>query len=107
MQKIVLFIEPNDDAYSTPSKIGHLFMNRFAIDEDSSFEIVKVLELEKISEAASRPKHPFEIDRNQKGIDLMGAKELFRLLKFSIDYTVPVYTVQCIVFRSLYTNRTV
>ena len=31
MQKIVLFIEPNDDAFLTPAKIGHLFMNRFAI----------------------------------------------------------------------------
>ena len=41
-QKIVLFIEPNDDAWFTPSKIGHLFMNRFAIDEDPGFEIVNV-----------------------------------------------------------------
>ena len=31
MQKIVLFIEPNDDAFVTPFKIGHLFMNRFNI----------------------------------------------------------------------------
>ena len=49
MQKIVLFIEPNEDAWCTPSKIGHLFMNRFAIDEDASFEIVKVLDLGKSS----------------------------------------------------------
>ena len=33
-QKIVLFIEPSVWA-STPSKIGNLFMNRFAIDEDA------------------------------------------------------------------------
>ena len=46
MQKIVLFIEPNGDAFKTPSKIGHLFMNRFAIDEEAGFEVVKVLELE-------------------------------------------------------------
>ena len=91
-QKIVLFIEPNDDAFLTPSKIGHLFMNRFAIDEDPGFEIVKVLELEKTSEAMSYPNDPeyenFENERNQKGIDLMGAKELFRFLKLSTVYIV-------------------
>ena len=91
-QKIVLFIEPTDDAFYTPSKIGHLFMNRFAIDEDPGFEIVKVLELEKTFEAMSYPKHPefenFFYKRKRKGIDLMGAKELFRLLKFDIDYSI-------------------
>ena len=82
-QKIVLFIEPNDEAWLTPSKIGHLFMNRFAVDEDPGFEIVKVLELEKTSMAMSYPGLPeykkFENERKQKGIDLMDAKELFRL----------------------------
>ena len=82
-QKIVLFIEPTDEAFYTPSKIGHLFMNRFAIDEDPGFEIVKVLELEKTSLEMTLPDHPeykkFENERKQKGIDLMGAKELFRL----------------------------
>ena len=34
-QKIVLFIEPAAVAWSTPSKIGNLFMNRFGIDEDA------------------------------------------------------------------------
>ena len=75
MQKIVLFIEPSDNAHRTPFKVGHLFMNRFAIDEDASFEIVKVLELAKTSFSMSRPKHPeykfFENERKQKGIDLI------------------------------------
>ena len=43
MQKIVLIIEPNECPYETPSKIGNLFMNRFTIDEDGNFEILKVL----------------------------------------------------------------
>ena len=47
MQKIVLFIEPSDEAFLTPSKIGHLFMNRFTIEEEASFEIVKIFELGK------------------------------------------------------------
>ena len=46
MQKIVLFIEPSYVAWSTPSKIGNLFMNRFGIDEDAKHEILKIYHLE-------------------------------------------------------------
>ena len=46
MQKIVLFIEaprlPND----FPFNIGDLYMNRFAIDEEANFEILKIFKLE-------------------------------------------------------------
>ena len=49
MQRIVLFIEPTDDAFHTPLKIGNLFMNRFAVDEDAAFEILEIFELEKSS----------------------------------------------------------
>ena len=49
MQKIVLFIEPNERAYETPLKIGNLFMNRFAVDEDAASEILKIFELAKDS----------------------------------------------------------
>ena len=53
-QKIVLFIEPTEQKYmrkpykkkySTPSKIGNLFTNRFCIDEDASSEILKIIHL--------------------------------------------------------------
>ena len=74
-QKIVLFIEPNDDEFWTPSKIGHLFMNRFAIDENAGSEVVKVLELEKAWWEMSDPEDPeyynFVNERTQKGIDLI------------------------------------
>ena len=46
MQKIVLFIEPAWRASATPTKIGNLFMNRFAIDEDAKNEILKIYHLE-------------------------------------------------------------
>ena len=49
MQKIILFIEPNEDAYNTPVKIGNLCMNIFTIDEDASFEIKNIFELVKTS----------------------------------------------------------
>ena len=41
-QKIVLFIGPDLQASDEPSKIGNLFMNRFAIEEDAKNEIFKI-----------------------------------------------------------------
>ena len=41
-QKIVLFIEPAEIAWHTPSKIVNLFMNRFGVDEDANHEILKI-----------------------------------------------------------------
>ena len=49
MQKIILFIEPSDYPFRTPFKVGHLFVNRFAIEESANFEIVKIFELGKVS----------------------------------------------------------
>ena len=46
MQKIVLFIEPQNEKYMTPSKIGNLFINRFSIDEDGGHEILGIYYLE-------------------------------------------------------------
>ena len=45
-QNIVLFIEPAKEAYSKPSKIGNLFLNRFAIEEDAKNEILKIYQLD-------------------------------------------------------------
>ena len=45
MQKIVLFFDPSFDAFDKPFNIGHLFMNRMAVDEDAAFEILKICEL--------------------------------------------------------------
>ena len=42
MQKIVLFIEPQYAKCFTPLKIGNLFINRFAIDEDGCHELLKI-----------------------------------------------------------------
>ena len=43
MQKLVFFIEPDTD-YKSPSTVGNLYMNRFAIDEDAGHEIVNIHE---------------------------------------------------------------
>ena len=74
-QKIVLFIEPNEDAWNTPLKIGNLFMNRFAVEEDAASEVLKIFELEKTSSKMSNPYRSeykkFEEERKQKGMDLI------------------------------------
>ena len=74
MQKIVLFIESNDDAFYTPFKAGHLFMNRFTIEEGANFEIVEVFELGNSSDKMSCSFDPiysnFEKNREQKGMSL-------------------------------------
>lgn len=74
MQKIVLFIEPFNDAWQTPLKIGNLFMNRFSVEEDAAFEVLKIFELEKTSCKMAVSGHPeykkFEEERKQKGMDL-------------------------------------
>ena len=46
MQKIVLFIEPQEDQSITPLKIGNLFINRFSIEEDECNEILKIYYLD-------------------------------------------------------------
>ena len=73
MQKIILFNEPNDDAFITPAKIGDMFMNRFAIDENASCEILKTFEIGKNSLEMSWSGHEnyenLVEERKQKGID--------------------------------------
>ena len=73
MQKIILFVEPIHGTFSTPAKIGDIFMNRFAIDENASCEILKRFELGKTSEEMSWHKHKnhenFAAERQQKGMD--------------------------------------
>ena len=50
MTKIVFFIESNNWEWMTIEKIGKLFMNRLAIDEDATIEILKIFELESYGE---------------------------------------------------------
>ena len=45
MRNIIIFIEPSDKEYETPLKIGRLYWNRFAIDENAAFEILGVYEI--------------------------------------------------------------
>ena len=40
MFKIVLFLEKSDEEWSTPLKIGLLFLNRLVIDEEAALEVM-------------------------------------------------------------------
>ena len=40
MFKIVLFLEKSDEEWSTPLKIGFLFLNRLIIDEEAALEVI-------------------------------------------------------------------
>ena len=44
-QNIVIFVEPSKEKWRCPFKIGRLYMNRFAIDENDQNEILSVVEL--------------------------------------------------------------
>ena len=46
MQNIILFIEPTTSTYYLPSKIGNLYINRFAIAEEERSEILKIFEFQ-------------------------------------------------------------
>ena len=69
MQKIILFVEPNDDAFTSPAKIGDIFMNRFAVDENASCEILKRFELGKTSLPKAENYNNFVEERKQKGMN--------------------------------------
>ena len=65
-------MEPSEDAFETPLKIGNLFMNRFAVDEDAASEVLKIFELGKTSNKMSNPyDSEYEEERKQKGMDII------------------------------------
>ena len=71
MHKIVIFIEPTYAAYETPTKIGNIFMNRFAIDEEVEIEVLKICYL----------KHNLTDLINYKSTPEEGLDSIFELLK--------------------------
>ena len=43
--RVVIFTEPSRDKWRTSLKMGNLYMNRLAIEEDAAFEVMKIFEL--------------------------------------------------------------
>ena len=72
-QSVVIFIEPSENSFLTPLKIGNLFLNRFGIDEDAGFEILGIHFLHRTSRNfadQNLPYFEFLIKRDQKGREL-------------------------------------
>ena len=63
-QHVVLFIEPTDQADETPTNIGNLYMNRFAIEEDAACEIINIYKLHE------KNHYPTKEEKEQKGTNL-------------------------------------
>ena len=70
-QKIVLYIEGSRNAWGNPSKIGNLFMNRFAIDEDAINEILKIYQLENLYLDDFIDDDSSDDDSYEEGLDLI------------------------------------
>ena len=68
MQNLVVFMEPSEDAFSTPLKGGNMILNRFCIDEDAAFELSGVSSLKESSQDVKYGNGPkFILKRIQKG----------------------------------------
>ena len=85
MQKIVIFIEPNKNAFITSEKIANLYMNRFFIDEDASNELLGIKVLGKSSlKFESTPDilgYTFDSHRRlEKEIELKGLNKSIMLI---------------------------
>ena len=73
MQQLLIFIESCEEAWSTPKKISRLFMNRFSINEQSAFEVIKILKFQKTKEVENF--HRFHSVQNK----MISQKENFDL----------------------------
>ena len=54
MQKLVVFLEPSEDASNISMKGGNMILNRFCIDEDAAFELSRVNYFHKFSHEVIR-----------------------------------------------------
>ena len=64
-------MEEQVETWLTPLKIGNLFFNRFAADEDAAFESVGVYHLQKSSwKMAWTGNKEYENERKEKGMDI-------------------------------------
>ena len=70
MQKIILFIEHTDYAFFTPETIGNLFINRFAIDEDDSSEILNIYEFVEVKRSI--------YNDYEKGLEYFIVRKIYR-----------------------------
>ena len=56
-QKLIFIVEPSENDFRNPLKIGNIFFNRFGVNEDEAFELLGIYYLQKSSFAMGYPKH--------------------------------------------------
>ena len=66
MKNIIVFIEPNEHSYNTNWKIANLYLNRFTIDEDASFDLLGVYYLKKCHKDLVNQPEEFSVQRKEK-----------------------------------------
>ena len=80
MQNIVALMEPSEETWETPIKVGNMILNRFCIDENTAFELAGINYLKTSSDEIKRANHgpsgttavnEFKIKRNEKGKEFL------------------------------------
>lgn len=92
-QNIVLMVEPSEDKFTCATKIGNLFINRFAIDEEAAFEIIQILEFEKsfykMEERSHVEFNDYSRERKEKGsAQALDIQYFAVLLRIDIEWKV-------------------
>ena len=67
MQNLVYLMEPPRAEYDTSLKAGNMYLNRFCIDEDASFELSGVYNLKKPSNKVTDEIRKVILGRTAKG----------------------------------------
>ena len=67
MQNLVFLMEPPEEEYDTSLKAGNMYLNRFCIDEDASFELSGVYDLKKPSNKVTDEIRKAILGRTAKG----------------------------------------
>ena len=83
-QNIVLMVEPSEDSFTCPFKIGNLFINRFCIEEQAAFEVIEIFELRKSFYKMEDSSHDefqyYSEERKQKGLAQMMVPKFFNFM---------------------------
>ena len=93
MQNLALLMDPCEEAYDTSLKAGNMYMNRFCIDEDASFELSGVNYFQKSSdEMTYKESLEFKFKRKVKGKECSIVKRTVMLdfhnfIYYSFDYS--------------------
>ena len=93
MQNLALLMDPCEEAYDTSLKEGNMYMNRFCIDEDASFELSGVNYFQKSSdEMTYKESLEFKFKRKVKGKECLILKltvmfDFDNFIYYSFDYS--------------------